>query len=83
LFVQPYHYPQQLTLPAADLVTETDQAVEKMVSTRLLTAHPNFKLIGEETYYPGQQLTEEPTFIIDPWVTLLFKHRWVKFFTFI
>jgi myo-inositol-1(or 4)-monophosphatase len=58
--------PQKLTHPAADLVTETDQAVEKMVSTRLLSAHPTFKFIGEETYYPGQKLTDSPTFIVDP-----------------
>ncbi|KAG4418411.1 hypothetical protein IFR04_008478 [Cadophora malorum] len=51
---------------SADLVTETDQAVEKMVSTRLLTAHPTFQFIGEETYYPGQKLTSSPTFIVDP-----------------
>ncbi|KUJ14600.1 inositol monophosphatase [Mollisia scopiformis] len=51
---------------SADLVTETDKAVEKIVSTRLLTAYPTFKFIGEETYYPGQTLTAEPTFIVDP-----------------
>ncbi|KAI9050621.1 hypothetical protein LZ554_005780 [Drepanopeziza brunnea f. sp. 'monogermtubi'] len=51
---------------SADLVTETDQAVEKMVSTRLLTSYPSFQFIGEETYYPGQKLTAEPTFIVDP-----------------
>jgi myo-inositol-1(or 4)-monophosphatase len=37
-----------------------------MVSNRLLSAYPTFKFIGEETYYPGQKLTEEPTFIVDP-----------------
>ncbi|KAE8445394.1 hypothetical protein EG329_013407 [Mollisiaceae sp. DMI_Dod_QoI] len=51
---------------SADLVTETDQAVEKMVSTRLSSSYPSFKFIGEETFYPGQKLTAEPTFIVDP-----------------
>ena len=37
-----------------------------MVSTRLQTSYPSFKFIGEETYTPGQALTEEPTFIVDP-----------------
>jgi len=37
-----------------------------MVSTRLLTTHPTFQFIGEETYYPGQTPTDEPTFIVDP-----------------
>jgi len=37
-----------------------------MVSTRLTSSYPDFKFIGEETYYPGQKLTEEPTFIVDP-----------------
>lgn len=51
---------------ATDLVTETDRAVEKHVSTRLLSEFPEFQFIGEETYFPGQRLTDEPTFIVDP-----------------
>ena len=37
-----------------------------MVNERLLAAYPTFQFIGEETYYPGQKLTAEPTFICDP-----------------
>ncbi|POS87922.1 inositol monophosphatase [Erysiphe pulchra] len=51
---------------STDIVTETDRAVEKHVSTRLISAFPDFKFIGEETYSPGQKLTDEPTFIVDP-----------------
>ncbi|KAH8802646.1 myo-inositol-1-monophosphatase [Xylogone sp. PMI_703] len=51
---------------SADIVTETDQAVEKMVSTRLREAYPNFEFIGEETWKPGMKLTNAPTFIVDP-----------------
>jgi myo-inositol-1(or 4)-monophosphatase len=51
---------------AADLVTETDQAVELMVSTKLRSAYPTFEFIGEETYKPGMTLTDAPTFICDP-----------------
>ncbi|TAQ90312.1 hypothetical protein B7494_g1355 [Chlorociboria aeruginascens] len=51
---------------AADLVTETDQAVEKMVSTCLIGKYPHFEFIGEETYKPGMSLTSAPTFIVDP-----------------
>ncbi|KAH6662495.1 myo-inositol-1-monophosphatase [Halenospora varia] len=52
---------------SADLVTETDRAVETMVSTRLSTTYPSYAFIGEETYVPGQtHLTDAPTFICDP-----------------
>lgn len=38
-----------------------------MVSTRLLTAYPDFKFIGEETFVAGStKLTSDPTFIVDP-----------------
>jgi myo-inositol-1(or 4)-monophosphatase len=51
---------------AADLVTETDKAVEAMVSTELMGKYPEYEFIGEETYTPGMQLTDAPTFIVDP-----------------
>jgi myo-inositol-1(or 4)-monophosphatase len=50
----------------ADLVTETDQAVERLISSRLCTKYPTFKFLGEETYVPGQKLGAEPTFVVDP-----------------
>jgi myo-inositol-1(or 4)-monophosphatase len=49
-----------------DLVTETDQAVEKVVSTKLREKYPSFSFMGEETYKPGDVLSAEPTFIVDP-----------------
>ncbi|KAH8587604.1 myo-inositol-1-monophosphatase [Bisporella sp. PMI_857] len=51
---------------SADLVTETDQAVENMVFTRLTAAYPDYAFIGEETYQPGMTLSDRPTFIVDP-----------------
>lgn len=51
---------------SADLVTETDQAVEKMVSDTLREKYPSFRFMGEETYKPGDELTADPTFIVDP-----------------
>ncbi|KAK7519135.1 uncharacterized protein IWZ02DRAFT_449574 [Phyllosticta citriasiana] len=51
---------------SADLVTETDQAVEKMVSMTLKDKYPDFSFMGEETYKPGDSLTAAPTFIVDP-----------------
>ncbi|KAK3792124.1 hypothetical protein RRG08_055387 [Elysia crispata] len=54
---------------AADLVTESDQAVEKMVNSRILGKFPNHRFIGEETTAVSgekHQLTDEPTWIIDP-----------------
>ncbi|KAF2107858.1 hypothetical protein BDV96DRAFT_288515 [Lophiotrema nucula] len=51
---------------SVDLVTETDQAVEKLVSTSLREKYPDFAFMGEETYKPGDRLTSAPTFICDP-----------------
>lgn len=36
-----------------------------MVTETLITAYPDFKFIGEETYKPGMKLTDAPTFIVD------------------
>jgi myo-inositol-1(or 4)-monophosphatase len=54
------------TTPAVDLVTETDRAVESLISTSLRAQYPNFSFMGEETYQPGDTLTSAPTFICDP-----------------
>ncbi|KAF2871999.1 hypothetical protein BDV95DRAFT_493017 [Massariosphaeria phaeospora] len=51
---------------SVDLVTETDKAVEKLISTSLREAYPTFSFMGEETYQPGDTLTAAPTFICDP-----------------
>ncbi|KAI2469404.1 inositol monophosphatase [Annulohypoxylon bovei var. microspora] len=53
-------------LNSADIVTETDKAVETLVSSQLSKAYPSFAFIGEETYKPGMQVTAAPTFIVDP-----------------
>lgn len=51
---------------SVDLVTEVDQAVEKMVTETCQEAYPHFNFMGEETYQPGDKLTDAPTFIVDP-----------------
>ena len=51
---------------SVDLVTETDQAVETMISTAIRERYPKSHFMGEETYQPGQTLGEEPTFVVDP-----------------
>ncbi|OLN97415.1 Inositol monophosphatase 2 [Colletotrichum chlorophyti] len=53
-------------LNSVDIVTETDQAVEKMVSTRLQAAYPQVAFMGEETYTKGTRIGPEPTFVVDP-----------------
>ncbi|RYO92198.1 hypothetical protein DL766_010389 [Monosporascus sp. MC13-8B] len=53
-------------LNSADIVTETDKAVEALVSSRLSQAYPSFAFVGEETYKPGMQVTTAPTFVVDP-----------------
>lgn len=54
----------------ADLVTETDQNVEKFVFESLKKLYPNHKFIGEESVaadnYGKVTLTDDPTWIIDP-----------------
>lgn len=62
----PPHRHHTNTVPASDLVTETDRAVETMVSTRLQKSYPSFSFIGEETYTSSTVLTASPTFIVDP-----------------
>lgn len=51
---------------SADLVTETDQEVEDLVSKTLREKYPTFHFMGEETYKEGDKLTDEPTFVVDP-----------------
>ncbi|KAK8042595.1 inositol monophosphatase [Apiospora phragmitis] len=53
-------------LNSVDIVTETDKAVEALVSGQLQKKYPSFDFMGEETYKPGQKLTASPTFIVDP-----------------
>ncbi|ORX40970.1 hypothetical protein BD324DRAFT_612729 [Kockovaella imperatae] len=50
---------------AVDFVTEVDKAVEAFITERIHSQYPEFKFIGEETY-DGQQITDEPTWIVDP-----------------
>ncbi|XP_046447129.1 inositol monophosphatase 1-like [Daphnia pulex] len=53
---------------AVDLVTETDQAVEKMLIGRIKENFPNHMFIGEESVAAGEKcdLMDEPTWIVDP-----------------
>ena len=71
-FVFFYHYHNtsffsQKSAPN-DLVTETDQEVEKMLINGLGDKFPGSKFIGEESVAAGSGcvLTSEPTWIIDP-----------------
>lgn len=48
-------------------MTETDQAVERLVSSRLSDLYPTYAFVGEETYVAGEtKVTGAPTFIVDP-----------------
>ena len=37
-----------------------------MVSSTLRDKYPNFAFMGEETYQPGDRLTDQPTWVVDP-----------------
>lgn len=49
----------------ADLVTESDKAVEKLIFDEIKKQYPNDRFIGEESA-SDVQLTNDPTWIIDP-----------------
>ncbi|XP_047330663.1 inositol monophosphatase 3 isoform X2 [Impatiens glandulifera] len=51
-----------------DLVTETDKACEDLIFNHLKQHFPDHKFIGEETTaaYGVSELTDEPTWIVDP-----------------
>ncbi|CAK7197424.1 hypothetical protein SEUCBS139899_000071 [Sporothrix eucalyptigena] len=67
LEADPNNIPQGTKKNAVDLVTEADQAVERMVYDRLRAEHPGFEFVGEETYQAGvTKITDAPTFIVDP-----------------
>lgn len=52
----------------ADIVTETDQAVEKLIISLLQEKYPTHRFIGEESTAEGKKVewTDTPTWIIDP-----------------
>lgn len=52
----------------ADLVTETDQAVEALVKKEISAKFPNHAFIGEESWAAGEegQIGSEVTWIVDP-----------------
>lgn len=52
----------------ADLVTETDQAVEKLVKESIASKYPDHAFIGEESWAAGEegQIGNEVTWIVDP-----------------
>ncbi|CDS01664.1 related to quinic acid utilisation protein QUTG (inositol-1(or 4)-monophosphatase) [Sporisorium scitamineum] len=52
----------------ADLVTETDQAVEELVKKDISTRFPGHAFIGEESWAVGQEnaIGDEVTWIVDP-----------------
>jgi fructose-1,6-bisphosphatase/inositol monophosphatase family enzyme len=51
---------------ATDLVTHTDKQVEAMIIAEIRTSFPNHCIIGEETSGASYDLTNEPTWTIDP-----------------
>jgi len=53
---------------ATDLVTETDQDVERVLMAGLAERFPEYKFIGEESTAGGVkcELTDSPTWVLDP-----------------
>lgn len=65
-----FHSEKRVTEKSAanDLVTETDQEVEKALIGGLREKFPNTRFIGEESTAGGVkcELTKQPTWVIDP-----------------
>ncbi|KIR33259.1 myo-inositol-1(or 4)-monophosphatase [Cryptococcus deuterogattii MMRL2647] len=53
---------------SVDLVTETDELVERMIKSAVAEKYPHHKFIGEESFAAGDRspLTDEFTWIVDP-----------------
>ncbi|KAG9806881.1 hypothetical protein KCU77_g21635, partial [Aureobasidium melanogenum] len=51
---------------SVDLVTEIDQNTESLITRLVHERYPHFDFMGEETYKPGDLLTDRPTLICDP-----------------
>mmetsp|Transcript_36585 Transcript_36585/g.67606 ORF Transcript_36585/g.67606 Transcript_36585/m.67606 type:complete len:297 (-) Transcript_36585:117-1007(-) len=51
---------------STDVVTVTDQKSEEMITGIIKKHYPGHKIIGEESSNSGYELTEAPTWIIDP-----------------
>lgn len=58
----------EMKASAVDLVTETDQLIEKFLISGFKKQFPHHKFIGEESTAAGvkNELTDAPTWIIDP-----------------
>jgi len=80
MFLPAYHAPKTIVekISSSDLVTETDQGIEKLLSARIKSTFPDHVFIGEETVSAGAQCvySDKPTWIIDPIDgTMNFVHR--------
>lgn len=58
----------ELKSSPVDLVTETDQQVEKLIIAKIKSQYPDHHFIGEESVADGAKcnLTDAPTWIVDP-----------------
>lgn len=49
-----------------DLVTQTDRQVEQLIFSNLRDAYPNHRFMGEEGSGDCVDLTDDPTWVVDP-----------------
>jgi len=70
LVKEAFNLPKNLTFKGdVDIVTETDEAVETLITNSILERYPTHQIIAEEAVSKGllkEELTDEPTWIIDP-----------------
>ncbi|SGZ55465.1 CIC11C00000002705 [Sungouiella intermedia] len=60
----------KLKMNAVDIVTETDEKVEKFIHDSIAARYPDHDFVGEESYSAGQSkkylVTDKPTWVVDP-----------------
>lgn len=60
----------RLKMNAVDIVTETDEKVERFIRKAIQERYPTHSFVGEESYSAGQTkkylVSDEPTWVVDP-----------------
>ncbi|GEQ72668.1 hypothetical protein JCM33374_g6355 [Metschnikowia sp. JCM 33374] len=60
----------RMKMNAVDIVTETDEKIEKFIHDKIVSVYPGHNFVGEESYSSGGSKTylvsDAPTWVVDP-----------------
>lgn len=60
----------KIKMNTVDIVTQTDEKVEKFIHESIMAKYPDHDFVGEESYSAGQSkeylVTDRPTWVVDP-----------------